>query len=91
MRVWRSVSRVAAVLACAGLAACVAGEGATQVVEREIEAPDARPIVASLPAPDPGPLLVALGRQPDGGTRARTQTRPIRRSSNGGCEPRAST
>ena len=61
MRVWRSVSPVAAVLVCAGLAACVAGEGATQVVEREIEAPDARPIVASLPAQDPGPLLVALG------------------------------
>lgn len=58
-RVWRSLGSVAAVLVYAGLAACVAGEGATQVVEREIEEPDAGPIVA--PAPNPGPLLVALG------------------------------
>ena len=59
MRVWRSVGGVAAVLAYAGLAACVAGEGVTQVVEREIEEPATPPIVA--PVPTDGPLLVALG------------------------------
>ena len=61
MRVWRSLSGVAAVAAYAGLAACVAGEGVSQVVEREIEGVGGPPMVASSPAPDPGPLLVALG------------------------------
>ena len=59
MRVWRSASSVAVVLAYAGLAGCVAGEGATQVVEREFEDQDAPPIVA--PVPNTGPLLVVLG------------------------------
>ena len=61
MRVWRSLSSVAAVMAYAGLAACVAGEGASQVVERGTAESGGPLIAASSPAPDPGPLLVALG------------------------------
>ena len=60
-RVGRSVIGVAAVLACAGLAACGAREGATQAVEPGTEESGGPPIAASSPAPDPGPLLVALG------------------------------
>lgn len=59
MRVWRSLSSVAAVVAYAGLAACVAGEGASQVVERGTAESGGPPIAASSPAP--GPLLVVLG------------------------------
>ena len=61
MRVWRSLSSVAAVVAYAGLAACVAGEGASQFVERGTAESGGPLIAASSPAPDPGPLLVALG------------------------------
>ena len=59
MRVWRSLSSVAAIMAYAGLAACVAGEGASQVVEPGTEESGGPPIAAASPAL--GPLLVVLG------------------------------
>ena len=53
----------AAVLVCAGLAACGGREGATPAVERGTEVRDVPPVIAPVPAaaPDRGPLLVALG------------------------------
>jgi acyl-CoA thioesterase-1 len=59
--VGRSVIGLAAVLACAGLAACGAREGATQAVESGTDESGVPSIAASLPAPEHGPLLVVLG------------------------------
>ena len=53
----------AAVLVCAGLAACGAHEGAPPAVERGTEIRDVPPTTATVPtaAPNGGPLLVVLG------------------------------
>ena len=58
-RVWRG----AAVLLCAGQAACGAGEGAPPGGDRGTQVQDVSLIAAPAPPPaaDPGPLLVALG------------------------------
>ena len=55
------VSRAVAVVACAGLAACGAPEGATQAVGLGTEGSTGRSMTGSSPVPVPGPLLVALG------------------------------